>query len=191
MPKRDLSAIPASTFATFAAISGVVALSRRPVRRPRSRPPPSRASATSSATKAHHVSASCKKRRAPDAETTADGRPTRPRSRSRREDRSQGSGLRRRLAVRPARHRLRQHRPHRALARVDGSGWSPHADGRVQRHRQGALAPLEHLLRRADAVDAAHHLVGRRHARRRRSRLSGLARLHPPSGSASRRSSTA
>ena len=44
------------------------------------------------------------------------------------------------------------------------------------------LAPLEHLQRRANAVDAAHHLVGRRHARRRRARVSGFARLHPPSG---------
>ena len=50
---------------------------------------------------------------------------------------------------------------------------------RLQRHPEAGLPPLEHLQRRADAVHAAHHLVGRRAARGREHRSSGVARLHP------------
>ena len=61
-----------------------------------------------------------------------------------------------------------------------GQSGFPHADRRVQRHPEEPLPPLQHLQRRADALHAAHHLVGRGPARRRDARLSGLARLHPP-----------
>ena len=53
------------------------------------------------------------------------------------------------------------------------------ADGRLQRHPETQAAPLQHLQRRADAVHAADHVVGRRHACRRAARLSGFPRLHP------------
>ena len=54
----------------------------------------------------------------------------------------------------------------------------PNSDRSLQHHRQGALAPLEHLQRCTDAVHAADHLVGRGHAYGRRARLPGFARLH-------------
>jgi hypothetical protein len=54
-----------------------------------------------------------------------------------------------------------------------------HADGRVQRHPEAEIPSLEYLQRRADAVHAAHHLVGNSASRRRAAGLSGVAWLHP------------
>ena len=64
-------------------------------------------------------------------------------------------------------------------AGVDRHEGSLDPDGRVQRHPEEQDAPLQHLQRRADALHAAHHLVGHRAARRRVAGLSGVARLHP------------
>ena len=75
--------------------------------------------------------------------------------------------------------RLRQQRPVRREPGVDGHEGSFDPDGRVQRHPEAQDAPLQHLQRRADALHAAHHLVGRCDACRRIARLSGVARLHP------------
>ena len=190
VPKRDLSATPASTFATFAAISGVAALLIAGLFVTTQPAAAQQGFGNFFSYQGAPRKRVVKKRRAPDAETTA--KKTDPAKKEAAEKTGpKASGLRRRLAVRSARHGLRQHRPHRALARVDRSGWSPYADGRVQRHRQGTLAPLEHLLRRADAVDAAHHLVGRRHARWASCRAIRPRTVASASRPASRRSSTA
>ncbi len=94
------------------------------------------------------------------------------------EERPAGRRLRRHLARRPARHRLRRDGPHRAVAHLDRHAGPSDSDRSLQHHRQGALAPLEYLQRRTDAVHAADHLVGRGHAHGRRAGLPGLARLH-------------
>ena len=96
-----------------------------------------------------------------------------------REVRAAGLRVRRRLAGRSAHH------VYDATGRI--------ASSRVSTGQAGYRTPtgvfsvigksryhVEHLQRRAHAVDAAHHLVGHRHARRRRAGLSRLARLHPP-----------
>ena len=57
-----------------------------------------------------------------------------------------GAGVRRHLAIPTSSIQSMTPRPHRAHARIDRPGGSPHADRRVQRHRQEPLAPLEHLL---------------------------------------------
>ena len=140
-------------------------------------PPPSRATATSSATSLRPASAWVRKRRAPTPRRSR--RPRLPRKKPRRA--VPRARLYRRLRSPPAASIFDPDRPCHTHGRLHRPSGTPHADWRLQRHRQGALAPLEHLLRRADAVHAAHHLVRRRHARRRRPGLSGLARLHPPS----------
>ena len=84
-----------------------------------------------------------------------------------------------RLPLQAAHLRLRQRRLDRTERRVHGTSRLPHADRRVQRHPEEPLSSLQYLQRRADAVHAAHHLVGRGAARGRGARLSGLARLHP------------
>ena len=85
----------------------------------------------------------------------------------------------RRFDRHPESHAVQQWRAGRAGAGLDrGAGPSdPH--GRLQRHREGPLSPLQPLQQRADAVHAAHHVVGRGAARGSAAGLSGLARLHP------------
>ena len=156
----------------------------------RSRPPPSRASAISSATRAHPRNASCASVAPRPAETSSETAATTPAGDKKAapekaaSEKSGPKGSVYAIISLPDQHITVYDAtgPHRALARVDGTGGTPHAVGRVQRHRQEPLAPLEHLQRRANAVDAAHHLVGHRHARRRRARVPGFARLHPSPG---------
>ena len=102
------------------------------------------------------------------------------RVRSRAAGRSAPDG--RRLARRPAHHRLRRgwqdpagtgfHRPQRIRD----------AGRHLQRDPERAGALLQPLFRCGDAVHAAHHLVGHRAPCRRAARLSRLSRLHPHAG---------
>jgi hypothetical protein len=73
---------------------------------------------------------------------------------------------------------VQQRRARGAGAGLDRRAGPSDADGRLQHHREGPLSPLQSLQQRADALHAAHHLVGRGAARRRAAGLSGLARLH-------------
>ena len=74
---------------------------------------------------------------------------------------------------------LRQQRVVRGKSGVDRHEGAFDPDGRVQRHPEEQDAPLQYLQRRADALHAAHHLVGHCDACRRAAGLSGVARLHP------------
>ena len=161
----------------------------------RSRPPPSRASAISSATRA----AAQKTRRAQAPRAGRRGHRRSPKRRAAKKEakkEAEKSGPKQPVYV-----VVSLSDQHVSIYDADGlvtrtrvsTGQAGHRTptGRVQRHRQGALAPLQHLLRRADAVHAAHHLVGRRHARRRRARAirpRTVASAFPP---ALRRSSSA
>src|SRR5262249_37471376 len=73
---------------------------------------------------------------------------------------------------------VQQRRAGRAGTGLDRRAGPSHADGRLQRDREGPLSSFQYLWWRANALHAAHHLVGGSAARRRAARTSGLARLH-------------
>ena len=80
---------------------------------------------------------------------------------------------------RAAGHHLRRRGTHPARACLHRPDRLRDAGRHLQRHPERGGALLQPLRRRLHALHAAHHLVGDRAARRRASRLSRLARLHP------------
>ena len=89
-----------------------------------------------------------------------------------------GTAAHHRLDRQAARDAVRRRRAGREHGDFLGHRQPSDADGRVQRDPEEPPPRLQ-SLRRADALHAAHHLVGRRAARRPPARLSGLARLRP------------
>ena len=130
-----------------------------------------------------------RKRHAPAAEDTTVAKGDAPKKEGKKEAeqggqarRSDRSRLCRHLDRRPAHLRLRRPAPSPAHSRVStGMPGHPTPVGLFSVIGKEPLAPFQHLFRRTDALDAAHHLVGRRHAFGRRPGLSRLARLHPAS----------
>ena len=93
---------------------------------------------------------------------------------------AEGPAADRHLDRRPENFRLQRRCAGRALRSLDRRPRSSDADGGVHRHPEAALASLQPLQRRPDAVHAAHHLVGGGAALRSPAGPSGFARLHPP-----------
>ena len=89
-----------------------------------------------------------------------------------------GSAADRRVDRYPESDALQQRRARGAGAGLHRRARPSDADGRLQHHREGPLPPLQPLQQCADAIHAAHHLVGSGAARRRAAGLSRFARLH-------------
>ncbi len=95
----------------------------------------------------------------------------------------QGGARRHHLDRQAAAYALLGRPPDRSLACVHRHRQPSHADRGVQRDPEEPLASLQPLRQRPDVLHAANHVVGRGDASGNRSQLSGLAWLHPASGS--------
>src|SRR5262245_42106485 len=102
------------------------------------------------------------------------------RRRGKKEIAQRWPGAGHRVARQTADFGLRPKRRDWAEPGFDGDARLPYACWRVLGRSEAQISPIQHLLECADALYAAHHLVGGDVARGSRSRLSGLARLHPP-----------